>query len=219
MALNGPVLVLALEVVGAEVFVFDAIAKDKVGGLKDVGGDGDDGLLSATAGFDPQEFGPQVAVLDLDGGPGGLDEDRLQSGGAFADAVPLPFAGALVHLGAEPRPRDEGSHAGEAIHGPADLAEDHLGDGGAHTVDGGEARFLLSQGLEELAQASFDALHLLLGGLDGPEVEGQQEAMVLGDAAPKRLDQFRLLSLEAALGEIGQPFRVRLTFDEGLQER
>ena len=44
-AFNGPGLVMTIEVVGAEVDVFDAVAQHEVGGGEHGSGHGEDGLL------------------------------------------------------------------------------------------------------------------------------------------------------------------------------
>src|SRR5437870_7530171 len=56
-------LVSAIEVVGAEVAIVDAVFEHVVGGREHRGGDGEDGFLGAPATLDPQELGPTVAVL------------------------------------------------------------------------------------------------------------------------------------------------------------
>src|SRR3989441_12649516 len=56
-------LVAAIEVVGTEVTVIDAVFEHVVGGGQHGGGDGEDGLLGASPALDSQELSPEVGVL------------------------------------------------------------------------------------------------------------------------------------------------------------
>jgi hypothetical protein len=76
-------LVVAIKVVGSEVSVLYAVAEDVVGGCQHRGGDGEDGLLGASASLNAEELGARVAVLLADGSPGGLDERRFEPGSAL----------------------------------------------------------------------------------------------------------------------------------------
>src|SRR5881628_1074513 len=62
----------AIEVGGAQVVPFGAVAQHVPGGREHRGGHRDDGLLDATARAQAVELRLQVAALDLDGGPSGL---------------------------------------------------------------------------------------------------------------------------------------------------
>lgn len=76
-ALDGLVGVVAAEVIGSEVGVFDAIAQHVVGGREHRGSHREDGLFRAAPGLDAQELGVHIAGPDTHGGPGGGDQGRL----------------------------------------------------------------------------------------------------------------------------------------------
>src|SRR3989442_3785134 len=67
-------LVAPIEVVGTEVTVVDVVFEHVVGGGQRGGGDGEDGLLGASAALDPQGLSAEVAVFLTSGGPRGLDQ-------------------------------------------------------------------------------------------------------------------------------------------------
>ena len=62
-ALDSPGLVMTIEVVGAEVDVFDTVAKHEVGGGEHGSGHSKDGFFCSAPGLDTQELGAQVAFL------------------------------------------------------------------------------------------------------------------------------------------------------------
>src|SRR3989442_13201931 len=100
-------LVAAVEMIGAEVAIVDAVLEQVVGGSQHRGGDGEDGFLWSPATLDPQELGPTVAVLFPGGRPRGLDESGLQPRITRPRPIREALAGALVEPGAEARPGDE----------------------------------------------------------------------------------------------------------------
>src|SRR5438552_740387 len=95
--------VSAIEVVGAEVAIVDAVFEHVVGGREHRGGDGEDGFLRAPATLDPQELGPTVAVLFPGGCPRGLHERGLQPRITRPRPMREALAGALVEPGAKAR--------------------------------------------------------------------------------------------------------------------
>src|SRR5436309_1917745 len=119
-------LVSAIEVVGAEVAIVDAVFEHVVGGREHRGGDGEDGFLRAPATLDPQELGPTVAVLFPGGCPRGLHESGRQPRITRPRPIREALAGALVEPGAEARPGDEMARAGKAGHIEGDLADELL---------------------------------------------------------------------------------------------
>ena len=86
----------AIEVVGPEVVVFGAVLKDVVDRREDRGGDGADGLLRSAVALQAEELGPVIAIPFALGGPGALDQHRLEPRRSLAQARRFPLAGALV---------------------------------------------------------------------------------------------------------------------------
>jgi hypothetical protein len=68
-----PFLVALLEVLIAEVPVFDAIAEHEVGRGQNRAGDGEDGLLRLAPAFDTEELRAQIAALLAGGGRRSVD--------------------------------------------------------------------------------------------------------------------------------------------------
>src|SRR5229473_8481245 len=114
----------AVEVVGAEVAVIDVVLEHVIGRDEHRRGVREDGFLGTPAALEAEELSPQVPVLFAGGGPGGLDERRLQPGVAAAGAGGQALASTLVEAGTEPRPRDEMAGGGEAGHVEADLGDE-----------------------------------------------------------------------------------------------
>jgi hypothetical protein len=65
-------------VIGAKIFVFDPIFEHVPSGIEHRGGDRENGFFGATANFEAQELGLQVATLDADRGPGGRDQGGFE---------------------------------------------------------------------------------------------------------------------------------------------
>jgi hypothetical protein len=84
-------------VCGPQVVPFGAVAQHVPGGREHGGGYGDDGLFGTPARAQALELGLQVAALDLDGGPGGLDQRGLEPPAAAAQsgAAALPALSSL----------------------------------------------------------------------------------------------------------------------------
>ncbi len=95
-AASGGLFVLAVGEGRAEVVIGDVAEKDVVGGREHGGGDGDDGLLAATASLGAVVLGPGVRLLLAGSGPCGLHQSRLQPGVAGAKACGAMLAGALI---------------------------------------------------------------------------------------------------------------------------
>src|SRR6266704_3720194 len=95
---------VALEVLGAEIAMGDAVFQHMVDRREQRGGDGADRLLRSAAAFQAQELGLIVAALFADRRPGALHQNGLQPGGALAQAGGFALAGAFVLAGAPPRP-------------------------------------------------------------------------------------------------------------------
>src|SRR5690349_4228437 len=72
------VLVAAVEEVGAEVVVGAAILEEMVGDDQDRVGDGDGGLVGATASGEAMVLGAEVGVAGATGGLGSLDQGGPQ---------------------------------------------------------------------------------------------------------------------------------------------
>src|SRR3982074_881849 len=85
----------AIEVVCAEVVVLGAVLEHVIDGGEDRGGDGADGFLRATPVTQAKELSLVVAALLADGGPGALDQHRLEPGRAPAHARGGSLAGTL----------------------------------------------------------------------------------------------------------------------------
>src|SRR5437870_3182550 len=85
-AANGLRFVAVLEVKGAEIAVFDAVAEHVVAGGEHGCGDGEDCLLGATTRLDTEKLRLEIAVLSADGGPSGGDERGLEPVATLADS-------------------------------------------------------------------------------------------------------------------------------------
>jgi len=209
----------ASEVVWPEVLVEGAIAQHVVGGGEDGGCDGADGLLGSTAVAQALELGLQVAGLLACGGPGALDQRRLEPGCSVAQAVGAALAGALVVARAQPGPGDQVACGGEPAHVGADLGDDDLG---GQVTDAGDG----AQQLDRLAERVQAAVHLRVdlgqGGVervDLAQVQPQQEPVPVGDApGQRRLDPLGR-RLDAFLHQGKQPFGVGLLLDQRLDDR
>src|SRR5215475_984476 len=111
---DGLGLVTAGEMIGAKIAVGHAVAQHVVARPEHGGGDGEDGLLGAAAGFEAEELRLEIAALGVHGGPGGRDEGGFEPGGTIARAGRAALPGTLVAAGAEARPGDQVGGAGEA---------------------------------------------------------------------------------------------------------
>ena len=159
-AVGGLLSVGAVEVGGAEVVPFGAVAQHVPGGGEHGGGHGDDGLLSTASGAHAVELRLQVAALDLDGRPGGLHHGRLEPLAAAAQPSAAALAGALVVARTHAGPRQQVAGRGEARHVDADLRHDHMR---ADIAQAGRR----AQPLGGLSKRFEPEAHLLLDGSDG----------------------------------------------------
>ncbi len=218
-AADGLGLVLAVEVLAAEVVVLDAIAQHVEGGGEHRGGHGEDGFLGAAARLDAQELGAQVAVLDAHGSPGGGDQGRFDPGAALAHAGGATLAGALVAARTQPGPGHEMAGAGEARHVHADLRHHDAGrqvrDPGHRRQQAGallDRRQRFSHGRVQLAQRA-------LQGIDHLQVQPQHRAVVFGDASAQRLAQLGGLVARRAQRQRGQARGVGFAGHDGIEHR
>ena len=117
-AVDGFGLVALVEVKRTEVAVVDAVAEHVVGGGEHGGRDGEGRLLGATAGFEAEKLGTEIAVALASGGPGGGDEGSFEPVRALAYTGGASFAGALIVAWAEACPRHEMAGRGEAMSTP-----------------------------------------------------------------------------------------------------
>ena len=107
---------------------------------------------------------------------------------------------------------------GKASHVEADLGDEDAGDGladarpGDQSVDGG------AKGDEGVAQPCLHRAHGPFKGFTLGEMQLQQEAVVGRDASVQGGDEVRPRGLDAAAGQLGQAFRIRLTRHQGLQD-
>ena len=89
-------LVEAVEVVGAEVAVLDAVTKHVEGSGEHRGRDSENGPLGTAPGLQAQELAAKVAILLPDGGPGCGDERGLEPRTVLAYAGRTSLPGALI---------------------------------------------------------------------------------------------------------------------------
>src|SRR5258705_6308808 len=115
-----------MEVIGAEVLIQGSVLEHVVDGGEDGGSNGHDCLLWTAPRLDPQELGPQVAVLLAHGRPGALHECGLEPGGTLAEAIGPTLTGALVIARTQTGPGDEMAVGWEPAHVGADLGNDNL---------------------------------------------------------------------------------------------
>src|SRR5262249_56352283 len=165
----------------------------------------DDRLLCSAAHLDAMVLGAEVAVLLLDRRPSTLHKGGLEPAGALANAIGAPLAGALIAARADAGPRDEMGIGGKAAHVDADLGDD---DPCAQGLDAGNRAYLFSGD----TKGGDVGLHLPVDGRDGgiegidlPEMQAEQKAMVLGDAAARSLAQLRRGGFQPSIGHAGQP--------------
>ena len=159
-AVGGLAGVGAVEVCGAQIVPFGAVAQHVPDGGEHRGGHGDDGLLGAAACTQAVELRLQVAAFDLDGGPGGLHEGGLEPLAAAAQPGAAALAGALVVARAQAGPGQQVAGVAKRdmsmpISATTTFALISLKPGHGAQQPGG-----LSKGLEPEA-------HLLLDGGDG----------------------------------------------------
>src|SRR6478736_5446123 len=93
---GGLVGVRTVEVGGAEVVPFGAVAQHVPDGGEHRGGHRDDGLLDAAACAQAVELRLEITALDLDRGPGGLDHGGLEPLAAGAQPGAAALAGTFV---------------------------------------------------------------------------------------------------------------------------
>ena len=182
------------------------------------GGDRDDGLLGAAAGFEPVEEGVVVAGLDAHRRPGGLHQERLEPGGAVAQLRRATLARALVVAGAEPGPGDEMSGGWEAAHVKADLGHDHARRDVAQAGHRGQPRDGLAKGLEPLRDLLVDRGDGCIDAIRLDEMQAQQQAPVRREPAPKRLDKLRARGPHPRAHEVGELAWVVLAGRQGIED-
>ncbi len=71
---DGLCLVMMIEVIGAKVQVFDAVAQHEVGGSEHGSSNGDDSFFGASTTSDAVELSREIAALATRGRPCGLDQ-------------------------------------------------------------------------------------------------------------------------------------------------
>src|SRR4029453_16612156 len=120
-AVDGFLLVGAVEVGGAEVAPVGLVAQHVPGGGEHRGGDREDGLLGAAAGAQAVELRLEIAAFHAYGSPGALPQGGLEPIAAGAKTRAAAFAGALVIAGTQPGPGNEVAGGFEARHVHADL--------------------------------------------------------------------------------------------------
>src|SRR3954447_7399478 len=107
--------------VWAKILIEAAVAKHVIGGGRDGGCYGADGLLGSAAVAQALELSLKVTALFAGAGPGALHQRGLEPRRPFAQAGGAALAGALVVAGAEPGPGDQMPLAREGAHVGADL--------------------------------------------------------------------------------------------------
>src|SRR3954465_14295488 len=194
----------ASKMVWAEILVDGAVAKHVIGSGQDGRCYGADGLLGSAAVAQALELSLKVAALFACAGPGALHQRGLEPRRALAQPGGAALAGALVVAGTEPGPGDQVAGGREAAHVDADLGDDDLR---GQVTDAGDR----AQQPDRLTKRVEIAVHLLvdlgngdLQGIDLTQVQAQQEAVALGDAAGQGSPQLLGRGLDAALHEAEQ---------------
>jgi hypothetical protein len=158
--------------IGAEVGVKDAASEQPIDGGEDGGGDGDNRLARATSCCDAGEESTKVTTLLGARRPGRLDEQGLEPRGSFAKLGGVALAGAFVVARAQTGPGDQVCGGREARHvepiSETMTATATPACAGAGAADAGDR-----------------------GGIGLGEVDAQQQALVVGDAAAQGFDELR----------------------------
>src|SRR5579859_2694744 len=114
----------AVEMVTTEVLIGGSVLEHVIGGGKNGGGNGADGLLRSATALDAQELGLRIASLFVFGRPAALDEGGLKPLRTFAQAARSTFAGTLVVARTQAGPGQQVPCCREAAHVEADLGND-----------------------------------------------------------------------------------------------
>lgn len=172
-----------LEVVSAQIAIEGAVFEHVVDGGQDRSCDGANGLLGAAAVTDPAELGLQVAALCSRTGPGALDQGGLQPWCPLAQPIGPALAGAFVVAWAQSRPGDEVSRGRESAHVDADFAADHLRAQIAHAMDAAQLTHRITKRGEITVHLLVDLGDSVRQGIDLAQMQPQQEAVAVIDAA------------------------------------
>src|SRR3954462_5909952 len=191
----------ASKVVWAEILIEGAVAKHVIGGGQDGSCYGADGLLGSAAVAQALELSLKVAALFACAGPGALHQRGLEPRRALAQPGGAALAGALVVAGTEPGPGDQVAGGREAAHVDADLGDDDLRGQVTDAGDGAQQPDRLTERVEIAVHLLVDLGDGGLQGIDLTQVQAQQEAVALGDAAGQGGPQLLGRGLDAALHE------------------
>src|SRR5712672_4568130 len=123
----------AVEVVCAEIVVWDTVFEHMIDRGEERGGDGADGLLRPAFALYSEELGSVVTAFFPLGRPGALDEHGLEPRCALAQTRGFALACALVVTRAQADPRDQVSGGREAAHIATDLGENRRCRHGAYS--------------------------------------------------------------------------------------
>ena len=108
---------------------------------------------------------------------------------------------------------------GKPRHVDADFGDEHARGGVAQAGHRRQAFGGGTKGREGIAEVALQLPHRAVEGLDLGQVQLEHEAMMRRHAAVQRRRSIARGSLSVARCEIGQPRRVRLSRDQGVQNR
>lgn len=164
-----------------------------VDGGEERGGDGADGFLWPALGLQAEELGSVVAVLGALGGPGTLNEHRLEPRRPLAQARGLALAGAFVLPGAQAGPSDEMAGTLEATHVGTDLGQNcrrsnrtDPGDRAQKSNQVAKGRlaavYLRFHAADPLTDFDIKLANRLIQTIPLPQMEREQKAVVIRQA-------------------------------------
>ena len=216
---GGLLFVVLLEVVGGQIDVGGVVAKHVVGRGEDGGSDGYDGLLWAAMSPEAKKLSLEVGAFDAGGGPGRLNEDRLEPRVPGFESSRAMLPGAFVATWAQPSPGDQVLYRWEPRHVGADFGEDHQRDDQADARDGHEPFDVFAKGPHHRFDVGIDGCDGVPDLVDLLEVQLEKEAVMIARGAACSRDEAVVTCLEAAIRDSHERFGIALAGDDGLQHR
>ena len=189
-------------------------------------GDGQDGVpdcdksSSGAATFsDPLVAGCQEGGR-AGGAGGGLAQGATQPRIALTrGGAALAFAGGLLDLWGELRPRHQMRVGGEHGHVDADLGEDVLCTDPAHARDFVELVYLVLKRGDQLFDSGSEVVDLGAEPVDVVQHDLAHEGVMVVEVARQRLLQSADFDAHPSLGQLSKDFRVALPGDQGFDHR
>src|SRR5690349_2260051 len=218
-ASGGSFRIASVEVVGTQVVPDGAVAQHVPDGGEHRGGDGNDGFLGAAARAEATEQCLQVAALDLDRRPSGLNESGFQPVGTWAQSRAAAFAGALVVARAQAAPGAEMSGRGKARHVDPNFCDHRVRADVAQAGNGAQQLSRLAKGVEAVAYLLLDRGDGGIDGVDVPEVQLEHETVVRTDVTAQRFQDFAARGPDACADQGSEVLRIAMAVDDRLQHR